>query len=341
VTPDVSVIVLNYNGRRWLTDCFASLLAQQNAPSFEVILVDNASSDGSAELVATPFPSVRVVRNARNVGFAAGNNIGAREARGAWLAFLNNDTVAAREWLAKLWQAATDPAHDETIALVTSRIESLARPGVLDSAGDGYLRAGGAFKRGHGAPASEFPQSEEVFGACGAAFMIRRDVFDALGGFDERFFMVYEDVDLSYRARLAGYRCWYEADAVVRHAGSGTLGVVSRKAVFYGQRNLELTWLKNTPLVLLLLTLPSHVLYSTVGMLHYGLRGRGLAAIAGKAAAVLAIPGVLWRRRAVQRSRRVDLRSLRRVMDRGWLALKRREKSARLNLPNEQDVARR
>jgi N-acetylglucosaminyl-diphospho-decaprenol L-rhamnosyltransferase len=331
---DVSVIVLNYNGRKWLADCLDALVTQQNAPTFEVVFVDNASSDGSAEFVAERYPSVRVVRNARNLGFAAGNNSGARVARGAWLAFLNNDTVAAREWVAKLWQAATDPGHQENVALVTSRIESLARPGVLDSAGDGYLRAGGAFKRGHGAQASTFPQSEEVFGACGAAFMIRRDVFDALGGFDERFFMVYEDVDLSYRARLAGFRCWYEADAVVRHAGSGTLGVASHRAVYYGQRNLELTWLKNTPLLLLLRTLPSHVMYSTAGLLHYVLRGRGLAAFGGKAAAVLAVPGLLLRRRAVQRTRRVDLRSLVSAMDGGWLALKRREKSTRLDLSN-------
>ncbi len=331
---DVSVIVLNFNGRRWLTDCLDAVVTQQNAPPFETVFVDNASSDGSAAFVAERFPSVRVVQNARNLGFAAGNNAGARVARGGWLAFLNNDTVAAREWLAKLWQAATDPAHEDNVALVTLRIESLARPGVLDSAGDGYLRAGGAFKRGHGAPASEFPQSEEVFGACGAAFMIRRNVFDALGGFDERFFMVYEDVDLSYRARLAGFRCWYEADAVVRHAGSGTLGVASAAAVYYGQRNLELTWLKNTPLLLLLWTLPSHALYSTAGLLHYVLRGRGVAALSGKAAALIAVPALLLRRRAVQRARRVDLRSLQSVMDRGWLALKRREKSTRLNLPD-------
>jgi GT2 family glycosyltransferase len=335
---DISVIVLNYNGRRWLADCFDALVAQQNAPSFEIVFVDNASSDGSETFVAERYPSVRVVRNTRNVGFAAGNNAGARMAQGTWLAFLNNDTVAAREWLAKLWQAATDPAHDESVALVTSRIESLSRPGVLDSAGDGYLRAGGAFKRGHGSAASQFPQSEEVFGACGAAFMIRRDVFNALGGFDERFFMVYEDVDLSYRAQLAGYRCWYEADAVVRHAGSGTLGVASTRAVYYGQRNLELTWLKNTPFLLLIRTLPAHAIYSTVGLLHYMLRGRGIAALGGKAAAILAMPGLLSRRRAVQRARRVDLRTLQKLMERRWLALKRREKSTRLNLPNQQDV---
>jgi GT2 family glycosyltransferase len=207
-------------------------------------VVDNASRDGSVEAVGSEFPWVRTIRLGSNVGFAAGNNAGARDARGEWLAFLNNDTVADPHWLANLWRAAA--AHPE-YALFTSRIVFLHDPARIDSAGDGYLRAGGAYKHGHGAPAARFAESREVFGACGAAFLIRRDAFDALGGFDERFFMVYEDVDLSYRARLRGFRVWYVADAVVHHAGSGSIGVLSERTVFYGQRNLEWTWLKNTP----------------------------------------------------------------------------------------------
>src|SRR4030095_5981505 len=138
----------------------------------------------------------------------------------------------------------------------------LASPSTVDSAGDGYLRAGGAYKRGHGARADEFAESGEVFGACGAAFMIQRRIFEALGGFDESFFMVYEDVDLSYRARLMGHRCWYAADAIVQHAGSATLGRSSDTAIFHGQRNLEWTWIKNTPSSLLWRSGPAHLLYS-------------------------------------------------------------------------------
>ena len=169
-------------------------------------------------------------------------------------------TTRSRQWTG--WRACT-PRHlaAPDRDLVTSRIVFLDRPDIVDSAGDGYLRAGGAFKHGHGAYIAGFTSSREVFGACGAAFLIRRDVFERLHGFDEDFFMVYEDVDLSYRARLAGYRCWYAADAVVRHAGSGTLGVMSSTAVFHGQRNLEWVWLKNTPRGLLLRTIPSHLAY--------------------------------------------------------------------------------
>jgi GT2 family glycosyltransferase len=338
VTADVSVVILNYNGRTWLGPCLDAVIGQRAAPSFEIVLVDNASTDGSAAFVAERYASVRVVRNDRNLGFAAGNNAGAREARGAWLAFLNNDTVAAPDWLARLHLSAHDPALSGRFALITSRIESLARPGAIDSAGDAYVRAGGAFKRGHGAAASDFSTSGEVFGACGAAFMIRKDVFDALGGFDERFFMVYEDVDLSYRARLLGHRCWYAADAVVRHAGSATLGVGSPAAVYHGQRNLEWTYVKNTPPGLLLRTLPAHLSYSLAGVAYYVVRGRGMSAVRGKIAALLTLPAVLRQRRAVQRGRRVDRREIETVMDREWLARKRREKSARLDLPDEQDA---
>jgi GT2 family glycosyltransferase len=324
VTLRISVIVLNYNGRRWIEPCLSALAAQAGAPPFEILFVDNGSTDGSTALVADRFPSVRIIENGRNLGFAAGNNAGARAAIGETLAFLNNDTIPAPDWLARL-----HAARIETLgrALITSRIVFLDRPDVVDSAGDGYLRAGGAFKHGHGAYADGFMSSREVFGACGAAFAIRRDLFDELGGFDEDFFMVYEDVDLSYRARLAGHHCWYAADAVVRHAGSGTLGVASDMAVFHGQRNLEWTWLKNTPLWLLLRTFPSHAAYSLAGVAHYVAAGKGAAAIKGKLAAILGCPRVLAKRRAVQGHRKVNAAALEAHLERGWIAQKRAEKS--------------
>ena len=176
MTPQLSVIVLNYNGRVWLEPCLTALTAQTGAPPFEVLLVDNGSSDGSMALVAARFPSVRVVDNGRNLGFAGGNNAGAREARGETLVFLNNDTIPAADWLGRLHAPMIEGAGR---AIVTSRIVLLDRPDIIDSAGDGYLRAGGAFKHGHGARADAFTTSREVFGACGAAFAIRRELFDS------------------------------------------------------------------------------------------------------------------------------------------------------------------
>ncbi len=326
--PAVSVIVLNYNGRRWLPGCLDALAAQRGAPVFEVILVDNASGDDSAAFVRTAYPEVIVHETGANLGFAAGNNAGARIARGETLVFLNNDTVPAPDWLAVLTAALKErPA----CAMATSRIVRLDDPRTVDSAGDGYLRAGGAFKRGHGQPAEAYAESREVFGACGAAFAIRREVFNALGGFDESFFMVYEDVDLSYRARLRGYGCWYTADAVVSHAGSATLGIASPMAVFYGQRNLEWTWVKNTPTSLLWRTVVPHMFYAAAGLAHYARLGRLGPALRGKVAALAQLPAVLARRRQVQRTAVANVRELAAMMEPRWLALKRAEKGRRLS----------
>ena len=334
MTPLLSVIILSYNGRSWIEPCLRAVATQMEAPPYEVLFVDNGSRDGSIDLVRTAFPTVRIVNNERNLGYAAGNNAGARAARGTHLVFLNNDTIPAHDWLHELYLAHVG-APDRS--MVTSRVVCLDRPDVLDSAGDGYLRAGGAFKHGHGESVGSFVRSQEVFGACGAAFLITRDLFERLDGFDEHFFMVYEDVDLSYRARLVGHHCWYAANAVVRHAGSGTLVRASDAAVFYGQRNLEWTWMKNTPTPLLLATLASHAAYSVAGVAHYVAAGRGRAAIGGKLAALRALPRVWRQRRVVQRTRTVERGAIERLMAAGWIALKRREKSARLDLPDHEN----
>ena len=322
--PAASLVVLNYNGRHWLSGCLGAIAGQRGAPPFETIMVDNGSSDGSVGAVRASWPAVRVVETGTNLGFAGGNNSGAREARGAWLVFLNNDTVPEPDWLARLHAEAA--AHPE-YALITSRLVFMDDPAIVDSAGDGYLRAGGGFKHGHGGRADDFALSREVFGACGGAFMIRREAFDALGGFDPRFFMNYEDVDLSYRARLRGMRAWYAASAIVRHAGSGSLGAVSSAAVFYGQRNLEWTWIKNTPPGLLAATALPHAIYSLAGVAHYIAAGRGMAALRGKWAALREWRSVLADRARVQASRTAGRADLEPFMEPRWLVSKRREKA--------------
>lgn len=320
--PEISIVIVTFNGRHHLEACLTAVAAQQGVEA-ETILVDNASTDGAAEFVRARFPWVRVLTLDRNHGFAGGNNAGARAARGRWLAFLNDDTVADPRWLRAL-RDGLDEANG--IALTTSRVVYLHDPAVVDSAGDGWTRWGGAFKHQHGGPVADVLQSREVFGACGAAFLIARHVFDEIGGFDEDFFLSHEDVDLSYRARLRGYRCRYVADAVVRHRGSASIGRGSRLAVFHGQRNAEWVYLQNTPLLLLIRTLPGHLLYNAAAAVYFGRRGMLGPFLAAKAAALARLPQALAKRRRVQRTRSVPARAIWDQLEPRWLALKRREK---------------
>lgn len=316
------MVIVSWNGRRYLDVCLSAVGAQQGV-SAEIVLVDNASTDGTVEHVRAHFPDVRVVALASNRGFAGGNNAGAREARGEYLAFLNNDTAADAGWLRAL-RAGIDLKSG--FALATSRIVYMHDPGVIDSAGDGLFRWGGAFKRHHGEPAESAGAPVEVFGVCGGACLMPKAVFDELGGFDEDFFASHEDVDLSYRARLRGYRCRYVPDAGVRHHGSATLGTISRFAVFHGQRNLEWVYLKNTPASLLVRTLPGHLLYNAAAAAHFARLGLLGTFLRAKGAALAGLPGVLRKRAAVQRASIVGAAGIEPHLERRWLAAKMREK---------------
>lgn len=328
MSPEISVVVVTWNGRSFVEPCLDALESQRGI-TFETILVDNASSDGTADLVRQKFPKVRLIALPENRGFAGGNNVGAREASGTFVAFLNNDAVPDPGWLHALRNGVD---VESRFRLATSRIVYMHDPAVIDSAGDGVYRWGGAFKRHHGAPAATADVSGEVFGMCGAACLIDRSVFEELGGFDEDFFASHEDVDLSYRARLRGYRCRYVAEARVRHHGSATLGRSSVLSVFHGQRNLEWMYLKNTPGWLLARTLPGHVLYNAAGAVYCARRGLLGTFVRAKAAALADLPTVLRKRSEIQRTRTVGARAIEAQLERRWFGAKQREKQFDINL---------
>ena len=321
--PAVSVVIVSWNGRQHLERCLRAVAAQRDV-SAETILVDNGSTDGTAAFVQEAFPWVRLVRLETNAGFTGGNNAGVREARGRYVALLNNDTEAAPDWLARLLAGVDETAG---YALVTSRVVYMDEPGVLDSAGDGFTRAGGAFKHGHGQPVSTAGASREVFGVCGAACLMPTALFRDLGGFDDAFFASHEDVDLSYRARLRGYRCRYVADAVVLHKGSATLGRLSGHAVFHGQRNLEWVYVKNTPAALLWPTLPAHLLYNAAAAVHFARLGLLRVFLRAKLAALRELGRVRRQRATIQRASMPGAAdALWSQMEPRWLGLKIREK---------------
>jgi GT2 family glycosyltransferase len=319
--PTASIVIVSWNGRHYLDNCLKAVAVQEGV-DVETILVDNASTDDTLAFVRERFPWVRIVALDQNRGFAGGNNAGVREARGRYIALLNNDTIADPGWLRALLDGIDE---QEGFLLTTARIVYMHDPALIDSAGDGVILAGGAFKREHGARGGAV-ESREVFGVCGAACLMPLHVFNELGGFDEDFFFSHEDVDLSYRARLRGYRCRFVATAIVRHHGGGTSGKTSPFAVFHGQRNLEWMYLKDTPAGLLLRTLPAHLVYNAAAAVHFARIGCFGAFLRAKLAALAGLPGVLRKRARVQSTRRVKTSALVGQMERRWLATKLREK---------------
>lgn len=301
--PLASVVVPNWNGAHLLPACLDSLAQQSYAP-LEVIVADGASSDDSAALVEAGYPAVRLLRLHRNRGFTGNVNAGLRAARGQVLLLLNNDAVADREWVA----AAVDALQQQpAVGAVASKM-LYADGRTINAAGDQLGRDGYPAQRGEGqadGPAWDVPT--EVFGASGGAVAYRRAMLADVGLFDESFFMYLEDVDLSFRAQLRGWRCWYEPSAEVTHLGSATGG--GPLASYYNGRNLLWLLAKNLPAGLLR-RVWSDILAAQQRRAREALRAwRGAAARAtlrGQVAGLLGLAGRLPARRAIQSSRRVS-----------------------------------
>jgi GT2 family glycosyltransferase len=312
--PKIAVIIVNANTGEHIDRALDALAGQTLEPA-RVIVVDNASNDGSPDAIARRFPSVEVVRLERNVGFAAANNVGVQAADDCeWVALLNPDAFPLRDWLEALARAAE--RHRE-YSFFGSRLVSAEAPGVLDGTGDVYHVSGLAWRRDHGRPATVAPPAGEIFSPCAAAALYRRDAFLEVGGFDEGYFCYFEDSDLSFRLRLAGHRCLYVPDAVVHHVGSATAGRFSDFTVYHSFRNLVWTYAKNMPGPLVWLYLPQHLVATGLALAWFGLRGQGRVVLASKRDALRELPRVLEQRRAIQRGRKTSARELRRAMATG------------------------
>lgn len=246
---DASVIIVSYNSRDYLPDlCQALSLA--NPPPREVILVDNASTDGSADYVAAHFPEIKLVRMGENLGFSSANNQGAALAQGEFLIFLNPDT---RPDPAALGALVTALGQDPHCGMSTARILLASQPDRINTCGNQIHLSGITLCRGAGQPASQYSAPDQVSAVSGAAFAMRRDLFHQLGGFDPVFFMYLEDTDLSLRARLAGWTCCYVPAAVVAHDYRLQF---SPNKTFYLERNRYWMLLKHFRLATLTLLLP-------------------------------------------------------------------------------------
>ncbi len=298
--PAVSVLIVAYQSAPTLKRCLDSLRAQ-TFRDFEIIVLDNASTDAGAA-IAQGEPGVRLIRADRNLGFAGGNNAAAKAARGRWIALLNPDAYAEPVWL-EAFMAAAD-AHPD-VGCFTARQLMDEDPSRLDGLGDVMSVVGVPFRGGYGAP-DQAVTDGEVFSACGAAMMIERELFAGLGGFDERFFCYCEDVDLGYRLRLKGHVTRLVSRAVVRHTGSASnAGPRSAFALYHGARNRLWTYVQNTPPLLLALTIMPHMLFITLLMARHVARKETKPAFRGLGDGLKGLGEALARRRVVQATRSV------------------------------------
>ena len=265
------------------------------------------------------FPSVRLLAQNENLGFARGNNLAieAAVAESEWIALLNPDAFVEPHWLEGLLSAARDyPAFD----VFGSKLVNAADPAVLDGAGDAYHISGLVWRMAHGTPVSSLPELEcEVFSPCAAAALYRRSALLAVGGFDEDFFCYVEDVDLGFRLRLAGYRCLYVPASVAHHVGSGTTGGQhSDFAVYHGHRNLVWTYVKNMPGMLFWIFLPLHLAMTLMTFFIFLWRGQGMVVWRAKRDALSGISRMWRKRRCVQARRVVSSGSILRLMKKGF-----------------------
>jgi len=249
----VTVVIPNYNGIKYIRNCMDSLREQTDA-EFEVLVVDNASKDGSLEVLREEYEEAQIIALSENTGFCHAVNVGIKASKTPYVILLNNDTEVKPGFVKALTDALD---KDEKIFSVSSLMLSLQDEAIVDDAGDGYSLLGWAYSIGKGKNAEKYEKAREVFAACGGASIYRKTVFEEIGYFDENHFAYLEDVDIGYRARIYGYQNWYEPKAKVLHAGSATSGsrynefktklASANNAYLIGKNMPFLQWLINLP----------------------------------------------------------------------------------------------
>lgn len=275
---EVSVIIPNFNGMAYL-DGVLSGLECQTVHNFEVILVDNGSSDGSCAFVASEYPWVHMIELPENFGFCKAVNEGIRASKTPYVLLLNNDIEVTPDFIEEM--TAAIKRHKKAFSCAARMIQFHDRD-KLDDAGDYYCALGWAYARGKGKDIHKYETEQKIFASCAGAAIYRREVFEKIGYFDEEHFAYLEDMDVGYRARIHGYENWYIPKAMVYHVGSGTSG--SRYNHFktrYSSRNNVYLIYKNMPLLQILLNLPFLAVGFGTKIIFFVLKGLGREYIAG------------------------------------------------------------
>ncbi|MEA3466234.1 MAG: glycosyltransferase family 2 protein [Thermodesulfobacteriota bacterium] len=311
----VALVIVNWNSGDWLRRCLHGLACQTVQPE-RVLLVDNYSTDSSLAGIEEILPTVEIIRETENLGFAKANNIALGGiVNSQWTVLLNPDAVPEPDWLENLIHATQN--HLDYTFFACKMLDA-TEPSLLDGTGDVYHTSGHAWRQGFGRDSQiEGEVTAECFSPCAAAAMYRTDILKQVAGFDERFFCYFEDVDLGFRLRLLGHRCLYVPEAVVAHAGSASTMKRSNFSVYYGHRNMIWTYFKNMPWPLFWIYLPQHILLNVVSVFVLSLRGQGRVAFCAKYDAIKSLRYVLKDRRLIQKNRQVSFLDLRRSMSKG------------------------
>ncbi len=276
----VTVVIPNYNGINYIKDCLKSLYMQNGEQfEFEVLVVDNGSADGSVELIKEKFPQTKLILLQENTGFCHAVNVGIIAAETPYVILLNNDTKVLDDFVVCLYRAIEQKPEAFS---VSAQMLMWDKPELIDDAGDGYCVLGWGYARGKGKPVSAYEKPVEVFSACGGAAIYRKDILEKIGYFDELHFAYMEDMDIGYRARIYGYRNYYEPTAKVLHFGSASTGARynERKTTLASANNVYMIG-KNMPLVQLFVNLPFLCVGFFVKFLFFCKKGMGILYIKG------------------------------------------------------------
>ena len=311
---NVAVLIVNWKSTSLLLHCLDSLLSQECMPS-AIMVLDNGGEDPISEDVFSRYPSVQFFKSDQNIGFAAGNNLLFRQTDSyEWVALINPDVFLEPDWLRLMLGASK--AHPE-YSVFSSLLVQANHPGRIDGKGDLMHMSGLAWRKHHGQKLALGPcEAGEIFSACAAAALYRREAFSAVGGFDEDYFCYFEDVDLGFRLRLQGHRCFFVPEAKAFHVGSAsTGGHHSDFAIYHGHRNLVWTYVKNMPGLLFWLLLPVHILLNVVTAFFFVFQGKGRVILRAKRDALKGLPRMFKKRTGIQKSRKVPIAQIWRVLD--------------------------
>lgn len=288
-----------------LESCYNSI-RRQTYGDFEIIMVDNNSKDDSVKFTENNYPEIKILKVNYNSGFAKAVNGGIKISSGEYILLLNNDTEIKEDFLEEMMKGF----KDEDTGSVACKMLNFYKRNIIDDAGDFIKLKGSPYARGHGEEdIGQYDRQKYIFGACAGAAMYKREMFDKVGLFDEDFFAYYEDVDMSFRMQIAGYKCFYNPMAICYHKRGATTKTMTGFETMLCEKNLVALRIKNYPLLMLLKCIPYFMIVRIKRYYLFLTKHSGslfFSAVKGYLRGLIELPGSLKKRRYIQNSRKVS-----------------------------------